>query len=53
VADDWLRGQRVAVHDLLYSVADGLLGDLDFRINNKSSDVTNAFERALQALALR
>jgi carbonic anhydrase len=52
VRDAWARGQRVAVHGLIYSVADGLLRDLNFRAN-ESSDVTGVFETALTGLAPR
>jgi carbonic anhydrase len=52
VKDAWGRGQQVAVHGLIYSVADGLLRDLNFRANG-ASDVTGVFESALTGLKLR
>jgi carbonic anhydrase len=52
VKDAWARGQDVAVHGLIYSVADGLLKDLDFRASG-SCDVTGVFEQALSGLAPR
>ncbi len=52
VKDAWSRGQDVAVHGLIYSVADGLLKDLDFRAGG-DSDSTAVFEEALAGLAPR
>jgi carbonic anhydrase len=52
VKDAWNRGQQVAVHGLIYSVADGLLKDLDFRAGG-DSDSTAVFEEALAGLAPR
>jgi carbonic anhydrase len=52
VRDAWARGQKVSVHGLIYSVADGLLRDLNFRAN-EASDVTGVFEMALTGLKPR
>jgi carbonic anhydrase len=52
VKDAWHRGQNVAVHGLIYSVADGLLKDLDFRAGG-DSDSTAVFEEAVAGLAPR
>jgi carbonic anhydrase len=52
VKDAWDRGQQVAVHGLIYSVADGLLKDLDFRAG-ADSDSTAVFEAALAGLMPR
>ena len=52
VKDAWARGQDVAVHGVIYSVADGLLRDLNFRAAG-GSDATGVFERALTNLAPR
>jgi carbonic anhydrase len=52
VKDAWARGQDVAVHGLIYSVADGLLRDLNFRAN-AMSDSTGVFEQALVGLKPR
>jgi carbonic anhydrase len=52
VKDAWSRGQNVAVHGLIYSVADGLLRDLNFRVNG-TSDSTGIFEGALASLKPR
>jgi carbonic anhydrase len=49
VKDAWERGQQVAVHGVIYSVADGLLRDLNFRAMG-GTDVTGVFEGALTAL---
>jgi carbonic anhydrase len=49
VKDAWARGQQVAVHGVIYSVADGLLRDLNFRASG-GADVTGVFEGALTAL---
>jgi carbonic anhydrase len=49
VQDAWSRGQDVAVHGLIYSVADGLLRDLDFCAGG-GTDTTGIFERALTGL---
>jgi carbonic anhydrase len=50
VKDAWHRGQDVSVHGLIYSVADGLLKDLDFKASG-DSDSTAIFEAALAGLA--
>jgi len=50
VKDAWSRGQQVAVHGLIYSVADGLLKDLHFRAS-ADLDSTAVFEAALGGLA--
>jgi carbonic anhydrase len=52
VQDAWSRGQDIAVHGLIYSVADGLLRDLNFRANGASNS-TGIFEGALARLAPR
>src|SRR5688572_9856607 len=52
VKDAWARGQEVAVHGLIYSVADGLLRDLNFRASG-DCDASGIFEQALTALAPR
>ncbi len=49
VKDAWHRGQDVRVHGLIYSVADGLLRDLNFRAN-ADLDSTAVFESALAGL---
>jgi carbonic anhydrase len=49
VKDAWNRGQAVAVHGLIYSVADGLLKDLNF-CANADSDSTGVFDMALGKL---
>jgi carbonic anhydrase len=50
VQDAWARGQDVAVHGLIYSVADGLLRDLDFH-SNAQLDSTGIFTQAVSRLA--
>ncbi len=50
VKDAWHRGQDVAVHGLIYSVADGLLRDLNFRAD-ADLDSTAVFEVALAGLS--
>jgi carbonic anhydrase len=52
VKDAWNRGQDVAVHGLIYSVADGLLKDLDFRASGET-DSAEVFEQAVARLAPR
>lgn len=49
VRDAWARGQQLSVHGLIYSVGDGLLRDLNFRVNG-DSDVTGTFEQAVLTL---
>jgi carbonic anhydrase len=49
VKDAWSRGQQVAVHGLIYSVADGLLKDLNFRAS-ADLDSTAVFEAAVGGL---
>ena len=49
VRDAWARGQNLSVHGLIYSVADGLLRDLNFRAHGES-DVTGVFEQAVSSL---
>lgn len=51
VRDAWARGQNLSVHGLIYSVGDGLLRDLNFRVNGES-DVTQEFEGALATLPM-
>lgn len=48
VKDAWARGQDLTVHGLIYSVADGLVRDLNFR----ASAQTDPFEVFARALAL-
>jgi carbonic anhydrase len=50
VKDAWDRGQGVAVHGWIYSVADGLLKDLDFCATG-SADTAQLFDRAVATLA--
>lgn len=50
VKDAWNRGQTVNVHGLIYSVADGLLRDLNFR-SNAEDDSTVVFKSALAGLS--
>jgi carbonic anhydrase len=52
VQDAWSRGQEISVHGLIYSVADGLLRDLNFRATGTSNS-TGIFEGALARLAPR
>jgi carbonic anhydrase len=52
VKDAWNRGQAVAVHGLIYAVADGLLRDLDFCATG-DSDSTAVFDAAVASLAAR
>jgi carbonic anhydrase len=52
VKDAWARGQDVTVHGLIYSVADGLVRDLNFRAGG-DSDATGVFEVALDGLRPR
>jgi carbonic anhydrase len=52
VKDAWARGQDVTVHGLIYSVADGLVRDLNFRAGG-DSDATGVFEVALDGLKPR
>ena len=52
VKDAWHRGQDLSVHGLIYSVADGLLKDLDFRVDG-DNDSTAIFNTALAGLAPR
>lgn len=49
VRDAWTRGQDLTVHALIYSVADGLLRDLNFRVGG-GTDVNGTFEQALASL---
>jgi carbonic anhydrase len=49
VRDAWDRGQNVAVHAMIYSVADGLLRDLNFCATG-DIDNTAQFEGALAGL---
>ena len=49
VRDAWDRGQNVAVHALIYSVADGLLRDLEF-CATAEGDPSALFESAVGAL---
>ena len=52
VKDAWDRGQDVAVHAMIYSVADGLLRDLDYCASSEL-DNTAQFERAVIGLKSR
>lgn len=47
--DAWARGQPVTVHAWVYSVADGLLRDLNFSVST-ASDSDRMFDQALAAL---
>ncbi len=49
VRDAWDRGQSVAVHGLIYSVADGLLRDLNF-CATADQDSTGVFSTAVGKL---
>ena len=49
VQDAWARGQNVAVHGMIYSVADGLLRDLNFCATS-DTDNNAQFERAVAGL---
>jgi carbonic anhydrase len=49
VKDAWGRGQSLAVHGWIYSVADGLVRDLDFCATDQT-DSAIVFDRALSAL---
>jgi carbonic anhydrase len=49
VKDAWDRGQPLAVHGWIYSVADGLLRDLDF-CATAETDSTALLDRAISAL---
>jgi len=51
VKDAWNRGQNVAVHGVCYSVADGLLRDLNF-CTTGDEDSTAVFDAAVAGLAL-
>jgi carbonic anhydrase len=50
VKDAWDRGQNVSVHAMIYSVADGLLRDLNFCATSEA-DNTALFERAVAGLS--
>jgi carbonic anhydrase len=50
VKDAWNRGQDVAVHAMCYSVADGLMRDLDFCATAEGDNLAR-FERAVARLA--
>ena len=50
VKDAWARGQNVAVHGWIYSVADGLVRDLNF-CATAEADSTQAFETAVSGSA--
>ena len=48
IQDAWLRGQKVAVHGLVYGLRDGLLKDLDVTMDRPDTVVdvfANAFKR--------
>ncbi|MGH8727448.1 MAG: carbonate dehydratase [Burkholderiales bacterium] len=49
VEDAWRRGQKVTVHAWVYSVADGLLRDLNFSISDPA-DTDRIFNQALASL---
>jgi carbonic anhydrase len=49
VKDAWMRGQQVAVHGWIYSVADGLVRDLDF-CATADTDSARIFDAALASL---
>jgi carbonic anhydrase len=46
VKDAWARGQDLTIHGLIYSVADGLVRDLNFRASGQT-DPVEVFEKAL------
>lgn len=50
VRDAWNRGQDLAVHGMCYSVADGLMRDLDFCVTGESQTVP-VFEAAVEQIA--
>ena len=50
VKDAWNRGQNVAVHGMIYSVADGLMRDLHFCVTGES-DASAEYESALARIA--
>jgi carbonic anhydrase len=50
VKDAWDRGQNVAVHAMIYSVADGLLRDLDYCASAGENNAAQ-FERAVAKLS--
>jgi len=52
VKDAWNRGQNVAVHSMIYSVADGRLRDLDF-CATADGDNAARFDQAVALLAKR
>ena len=52
VKDAWDRGQTLAVNALIYSVADGLLRDLNFCASGEA-DAGTQFEHAVAALGRR
>jgi carbonic anhydrase len=52
VKDAWNRGQQVAVHGVIYAVADGLLRDLNFCATGEV-DSTAVFDFAVARLAAR
>jgi carbonic anhydrase len=49
IKDAWSRGQQVTVHAWIYSVADGLVRDLNFSVA-AASDSDRMFDQALAAL---
>jgi carbonic anhydrase len=49
VQDAWSRGQNVAVHGMIYAVADGLLRDLNFCATS-ATDNSALFSRAVDGL---
>ena len=49
VKDAWNRGQNVAVHGMCYSVADGIMRDLNFCVTGES-DAGAEFDSALSRL---
>jgi len=52
IKDAWNRGQQVAVHGLVYSVADGLVRDLEF-CATADLDSSAVYEASLARLAAR
>ena len=48
--DAWARGQQISVHGMIYDLADGLLRDLDFCVDN-ADDAASAGEAAARKLA--
>ncbi|HSO07625.1 MAG TPA: carbonate dehydratase [Pelomicrobium sp.] len=52
VQDAWRRGQKLAVHGLVYRLRDGILRNLGFNIHG-AADVPKCYATALQQIASR